>query len=447
MDAAKKHISLGDELFDYQRDGVEALVRLMRGNRGALLADPPGAGKTPQAVRAMEALGARRILVLCPSSLKLNWCREFSRWSCPPYTAKALKSSRDVPLIEESDVVVVSYDLACRPAVLEKLMAVAWDGLILDEAHYVKSPGSQRSRVSTVLLWNRAKYRLAITGTPLPNGRAAEAWTLFSRLAPDLFGKWEAFRNSYCIPEETPWGVTYPRSKNLEHLGKLARERFMVRRKKEEVLGQLPPLVRQKMPLEVPVLKVVEAEGDFGEGPNLQALIDAVEAGIPLQSDALSTARRKLGLLKVEAALEYIVDLLEETGSCVVFAHHRDVIRGLRDGFTERGITVVGITGDTSTDDRQDAVDTFQRGDAQVFLASLTAANTGITLTRSSTVVFVEADWVPSTNEQGEGRVYRVTQKEITRAIYLVVPDSLDEAVTWSVVRKQRDIQKVLQEA
>lgn len=436
-------------LFKYQREGIEKLLELLTskdGHRAALLADPPGAGKTPQAILTCDALDAERILILCPASLKENWKRECLKWSNGKYEATIIRSGRDVKkgALDLSSVVVCSYDLASREPLLSHLCKRQWDVLILDEAHYLKSPSSQRSRATLVLLWKAARYRLAITGTPLPNGRASEAWPLFSKMAPNACGDWVKFRNAYCIPEETPWGVTYPRSKNLEHLGKIARERFMVRRSKEEVLGQLPPLVRQNVPLEVPEIKVFEAQGEFSSEASMQSVVDAIESGIPLMSDALSTARRKLGVLKVKPALSYIKCLLEEVESCVVFAHHRDVIAELRDALVTNGISYVQITGDTPGDERQRAVDTFQDGRARVFLASITAASTGITLTRSQTVVFVECDWVPSTNEQAEGRVYRVSQKDITRAIYLTVPDSLDEAITRSVQRKSRDIRKVM---
>jgi hypothetical protein len=384
------------------------------------------------------------VLIVCPSSLKENWKREVIRWTGGAYSAATLKSGKDTDRIDEADVVIVSYDLACRPVVTNALLKVPWDMLIMDESHAMKSPSSQRARVVGIMLWNASRYRLCITGTPIPNGRAAEAWTTFSRLSPAHFGRWPEFRDRYCILEETPWGVSYPRSKNLEELGALARQHFMVRRKREEVLEQLPPLMRQTIPLEVPTLKVIEAAGEFYDGPSLDAVLAAVESGVPLMSDHISTARRKLGALKVGPALEFIQDVLDEMGSCVVFAHHRDVISGIAEGLMDAEVDFVTITGDTPGDARQRAVDDFQQGKCPVFLASLTAANTGITLTRSQTVIFVEADWVPSVNEQAEGRVYRVTQKEITRAIYLVVPDSLDEAVTRSVMRKQRDIKKVM---
>lgn len=422
---------------------ISHLTRL-DGSRAALLADPPGAGKTPQAIFTILRLQAQRILVVCPSSLKENWKREAVKWSSGSLSAVTLKSGKDVSKIDDVNVVVVSYDLATRSPIKDALAERSWDFLVCDESHALKSPSSVRARVVCILLWSKARFRLLITGTPLPNGRASEAWSTFCRLAPKCFGDWTTFKNRYCIPEETQWGVSYPRSKNLEELGALARKHFMVRRKREEVLGQLPPLVRQSIPLDIPALKVLEAAGEFQEGPNLDAIIAAVESGVPLMSDHISTARRKLGALKVLPALEYISDVVAEVGSCVVFAHHRDVISGIAEGLKDLELDFVTITGDTASDDRQRAVDDFQTGRCPVFLASLTAANTGITLTRSQTVIFVEADWVPSTNEQAEGRVYRVSQKDITRAIYLVVPDSLDEAVTRSVLRKQRDIRKVM---
>jgi SWI/SNF-related matrix-associated actin-dependent regulator of chromatin subfamily A-like protein 1 len=432
------------ELFPYQQQGVELLLGHLKregGARGALLADPPGAGKTPQAIHTAMQLGASRILVVCPASLKENWRREAIRWSGGEYSAVTLRSGKDVPAITEGNVVIISYDLACRPRMKDALLSEAWDMLIMDESHALKSPSSQRSRIIGVLLWNRARYRLCMTGTPLPNGRASEAWTTFSRLAPSVFGDWKSFCLRYCIPEETPWGVSYSRSKNLEELGRIAREHFMVRRKKEDVLQSLPELIRQTIPLEVPRMKVDEAEG----GINIEEIVEAVEAGIPLMSDHISTARRKLGILKAGPALRLLTEvILEEVDSCVVFAHHREVLASLAGGLESAGVSYVSITGSTPTGERQSAVDAFQASGVRVFLASLTAANTGLTLTRSQTVVFVEADWVPSNNTQAEARIHRVTQTDICRALYLTVPDSLDEAVVRSVTRKSRDITKVM---
>lgn len=443
-----------DRLFPYQKDGVGKLVRILtnpEGHRGALLADPVGAGKSPMTIFTFSTFQCRRVLIVCPKSLRLNWAREVERWTGGSYATHVLKGSQDeVPSRSEDGrplVVIVNYHLTCRSPLLERLQAEPWDFLAFDEAHALKAPTAHVSRVCAVLLWSRAKYRLPITGTPVPNGRAAEAYILFSRLAPDLFGDWQAYRDRYCVAEETKWGIKYPRSKNLEELGRLARERFMVRRPKEEVLKALPGLVRQTVPLDIPRLQVREAQG--GEHVDVDAMVALVvkslDAGMPLTSDPISTARRKLGILKVGPALEFIEELLEEVESVVVFCHHREVFFGLKEGLAAREIGVASISGMTPATERQMAVDMFQAPNGpRVFLASIAAASTGITLTRSHTVVFVESSWTSTDNEQAEARVYRQTQREICRAIYLVVPDSLDEKMQGVVTRKRRDIAKVL---
>jgi len=438
-----------NSLYPYQQEGVKALLSILKredGHRGALLADPPGAGKTAQATHVALGLDAKRILVLCPASLRENWRRELERWSEDRYQGVVLESMKD---IENgglgSDVVVCSYALAARGAVLEELRRGGWDLLICDESHGLKSASSQCSRAVLVLLWACCTYRLCMTGTPLPNGRAAEAWTVFSRMNPEAFGSWSAFKDRYCIEEKTPWGVNYPQSKNLSDL-KAKAQGFMVRRPKEVILKDLPSLVRMTVALRVPELEVF----DIQKGLDIEAIVRAVDLGIPLDSDPLSTARRKLGALKVESALEYIEELFDESAGglngLVVFAHHREVFEALHSRLQEEmGFQVVGVNGLTPPEERQKAVDLFQAGEADIFLASLRAAGVGLTLTRASTCVMVEADWVPSVNLQAEARIHRLTQKEICRAIYLVVPESLDEMVLRVVQRKQKNIDRVME--
>ncbi len=434
------------ELFPYQAEGVEALKSIMTregGARAALLSDPPGAGKTSQAIALASALGIKDdILIICPASLRLNWDREFRMWSTIDDTLIIKCHADSDAAWGKWGAVITSYTLASNEPTLTALTERKWKYLILDESHYCKSPSSQTARSCLITIWNQCRYRLLITGTPIPNGRASEAWSTFSRLLPSVLGSWKDYCARYCIPYETNYGVAY-RSKNLDELGRIARGTFMVRRKREDILGQLPEMVRCQVPIEVPELKVFEAQ----DGIDIGEIVRAVEAGIPLMSDALSTARRKLGELKAQGAYDYIVQVvLEEVQNCVVFVHHRAVYEALASSLMLAGVSFVSVTGKTSVDDRQKAVDTFQAGGARVFLASLTAANVGITLTASSTVVFVEFDWTPSVNEQAEGRVRRIGQKDIMRSIYLFVPDSLDEKILGVVRKKQREIGKVMQE-
>lgn len=426
-------------LYNYQKEGIEKLKAILtsRDERAAMLCDPPGAGKTPQAIGLYDALGCRSALIICPASLKENWSREVHKWASEPQVVQVLNSSSDT-IDPSANIIITSFFLACR--IHEKLSTRSYNLLVVDESHYLKNASSQAARIVLVLLWARCHFRLLMTGTPLPNGRAVEAFTCFSRCSYDHFSSWETFKKTYCIEQRTRWGITYPGSKNLPALKELSKA-FMVRRSKEEVLGELPGLVRQNIPIRLPQMDVLNAEG----GIDVDAIINAVENDLPLEGDHITTVRRKLGALKAPHVLTHIIETLEEVDSVIVFLHHREVMAHLTTQLTEKKISHVSISGLTLPEDRVKSVDIFQKGEAQVFLASLKAANTGLTLTRASTLIMAEYDWVPSTNEQAEGRIYRVSQKDICRVRYIVAQDSLDEKILKVVQRKQRDIGRALE--
>lgn len=420
-------------LYKYQLDGIEKLFSIVtqRAEKAAMLCDPPGAGKTPQAIGLLNRLTANSALIICPASLKENWSREIKKWSTYPLSVQILNSSSEK--LDGSDVVIISYNLAVR--MVEEISRASYDLLVCDESHLLKSASSQVSRIVLVPIWSRCRYRLLMTGTPLPNGRAVEAYTCFSRCSREHFGSWDAFKTRYCVEERTRWGVTYPHSKNLQELREFAKP-FMVRRTKEEVLGELPGLVRQNVYLRLPELDVFKAE----EGIDVDAIVEAIDNGVPLESEHITTVRRKLAMLKAPLILEAINDALEEVEQLVVFVHHRELYEHLMKNIS----SCVGINGLTHPTERQQNVDSFQKKEARVFVASLKAANTGLTLTSAFTLFMAEYDWVPSTNEQAEGRIFRVTQNEICRVKYLVAADSLDEKVLRVLQRKQRHIEKAL---
>jgi SWI/SNF-related matrix-associated actin-dependent regulator 1 of chromatin subfamily A len=427
-------------LYKYQIEGIDKLYNIVttRDERCAMLCDPPGAGKTPQAIGVIEKLKAKKVLIVCPASLRDNWAREVAKWHKEPLTTQVIFSSKDK--IGDVNVLILSYPLATRCH--EALKNYNFDVLICDESHYMKNAKTQYARIILVLLWAQCKYRLLLTGTPLPNGRAIEAFTTFSRCDYENFGSWSRFRTKYCVPEVTKWGTNYTHSKNLDELKRLSQS-FMVRRTRAEVLAELPGIVRQNIYLNLPELEIFEAQGDL----DIDEIVASVENGLPLESEHITTVRRKLAELKSSHVLEHVLETLEEVEQVVVFVHHRSLYDYLFAKLLERDIATVGINGLTPAVDRQQYVDTFQRKEASVFIASLKAASTGFTLTSASTLIMAEYDWVPSTNEQAEGRVYRVTQQEISRVRYLVAANSLDEKVLRVIQRKQNAITKALGEA
>jgi len=332
-----------------------------------------------------------------------------------------------------ADVIIISYELAVKHAA--KLSKLTFDLMILEEAHYLKSTKSKRSKTILGELWNTSKKHILITGTPLPNGRAVEGYNIFSRLAPAEFGDWYKYVSTYCVKSITPWGINFDKSKNLAVLGEKAKQLFMIRRSREETIGQLPPLVRMQVPL------TASFQLELGEAFDEDEMLAAIESGNILPFASL---RQKLGLQKVKGSVDYIKELLQSEAHIVVFAHHAAVIAQIKTALMNEKISHVVLTGSTSAKEKQKAIDDFQAGKAQVFLASQLAANVGITLTKSSNVVFVEFDWVPENNTQAEARCYRIGQTAITRSHYLCIPDSIDDRILTAVLRKQKNIQKVL---
>ena len=199
-------------LYNYQKEGIEKLYAILtsRGERAAMLCDPPGAGKTPQAIGLYDALGCNSALIICPASLKENWAREFSKWCGRSIKTQILNSSSE-ELDPKANIIITSFSLANRTS--DRLCTRTYDLLVVDESHYLKNASSQAARIVLVLLWAKCHFRLLMTGTPLPNGRAVEGYTCFSRCSHEHFSSWENYKKTYCIEQRTRWGVTYPGSK------------------------------------------------------------------------------------------------------------------------------------------------------------------------------------------------------------------------------------------
>jgi SWI/SNF-related matrix-associated actin-dependent regulator 1 of chromatin subfamily A len=416
------------ELFRYQAEGVD----FMRTRKRAFLWDTPGLGKTPQAIRAMDAyLGKRTgvVVIVCPASLVTNWQREIARWRCGLWSH-----------------VVVSYDKLVRGVELPREIT----GVIADEHHYCKSPGAKRTK-ATLELVARAEVAYALSGTPMPNG----PWELFAVLrafAPEVIkgktGKlanYGQFLDRWCVTVPNPWGH-YPKpvgTKNGPEL-KARLAPFFVRRTKAQVLKDLPPLVENNLYVDVPPdgsAAVKKLETEIG-GETLQAVLDGNLRAIA--HEHIARLRRLTGTLKAGAVAKIVTDELEDgLEKIVVFAHHKDALDILEGALRPFGI--VRLDGSTTPHNRQAAVDAFQVDDGiRVFLSQMTSGGVGITLTAASNIVFAEMDWVPASVEQAKQRIHRIGQTESCLVRYAVLPGSLDEQMVAVLRRKMSAIGQVL---
>lgn len=420
------------DLFPYQVEGAKFLATVKRG----LLADDMGLGKSAQAITACDLLGASKVAVVCPASLKQNWYREFERFW---------------PGLVSYNLVVESYDKAGRGELAD------WSGdvLILDEAHYLKSKSAKRTKAifgekcdGAGGLVARAANVFCLTGTPTPNN-PSELWPMLRAVmpgsieAPTKVGKLKpmaywTFVQRFCVTQDTGFGIKIIKGKNLPDLkGRISP--FVLRRKKEDVLKDLPPIRFDTLALEgkLPTPNTEELKAVA------EALAEGGAAGLKAIAPHVAQLRRLTGMAKAPAATEWIREWFEGGGGkLVVFAHHREVIGSICAAF-DGGVSYVRLDGSCSADERQRAVDAFQSEEADLFIGQIQAAGTGLTLTASSDVLFVESSWVPAENEQAAARIHRIGQRNACMVRFATLAGSIDEDIQRAVMRKTADIARL----
>lgn len=422
--------------FAYQQDGIDFLAS----RKAALLADDPGLGKTLQAIKACDQRVVLRVLILCPASVIGTWRNEIRQHSEAGW-----------------EYFVTSYERA-HGADNGYLMGEFWDVLIVDEAHYLKSVTSKRTkavygftaedglrRISALI--DRCEAVWLLSGTPMPN-HPAELFPHLRALAPERVTSertgrvWSIFQfiASYCQTKNNGFGNSIVGAKNEAKLHSKLKG-FMLRRRKGEVLKDLPPLR----------FGDISVEGDLNALPVEEVKI--VQAALAKGGfDALKEVaghvgvlRRLTGLAKLPATLSWLKDWLDNSPGqkIVVFAYHKDVIAGLRN---ELGPIAVTLDGSTPIAQRQVAVDRFQKDPkVRVFIGQMSAAGVGITLTAASDMLVVESSWVPAEISQATQRIHRIGQTESCLVRFVSIAGSIDEDIQRAVARKVRMIDAVIE--
>jgi SWI/SNF-related matrix-associated actin-dependent regulator 1 of chromatin subfamily A len=406
-----------------------------------------GTGKSIQTIGAINACpDIKQVLIICPNTLKLNWLRELKKWLVRPLSVEVQHSDRP---FSRADVVIVNFD--CLFKFLADIKNRSWDLRAIDEAHYVKNPKARRTKCALSI---PARYKLALTGTPICN-RPIEIWPVLNDLDPRNWPKTNFFQfaRRYCAGKQSSFGWDFSGHSNEAELQHKLRSTIMVRRLKKDVLTELPAKQRQVIELDAAGCKelleleesmVAEREAALVElrarvelaraGESREEYAEAVHALRRGQGAAFEDAaeiRHKVALAKLPQCLAFIEDALE-SGKAVVFAHHLDVIAQIVAKFPQAAV----ITGNTPPNKRMEQVDRFQNDpECNIFVGNL-AASEGITLTASSHVVFVELHWTPGLMAQQEDRCHRIGQKDSVLCSYLVLEGSLDAHMSRTIVEK-----------
>ena len=443
----------GLEYRDYQKAGIAYANKRTH----VLIGDDMGLGKTVQAIGIVNCMPeAKRVLIFCPASLKLNWFKEFMKWSIKTFHIGIAEGGK-FPM---SNVVIINYDIAHRHA--NAMREIDWDVIILDEAHYLKSQKAQRAIAifggtlsdGTKLKPLRAKRNVAMTGTPIPN-RVMEIFSLIHWLDPEGLGK-----NRYFFEMQYAQG----KEKKLIELQNKMRASFMVRRLKKDVLTELPPKNRQiiVIPPQTEDAKRALAT-EKAQAEKNQAMLDELRIAVELAKtdssyegtaltlkeagkasfEELAKIRQEVAIAKVPMLVAYIEEVLEVEQKVVIMAHHKTVVDALMDKLGK--YKAVKIDGSMVNHMRQKSVESFQNDpNTRVFVGTIGAAGVGHTLTAARVIVFAELDWVPGNVTQAEDRVHRMGQRDNVDVIHFIMEGSLDQKIVSTLIEKQKEIELAL---
>lgn len=422
----------------YQMDGMFFLA----GRERALLADDAGLGKSMQMIGAANALGASRIIVVCPAIGRVSWRLQFEIWDTTKRNLLLMPDDlQQIPVAGPCAVIVTFSWLATgtnRDKLRRRLARVArMDVAFVDEAHNLKSRTARRTTAvygggldlsgGSILRGVPRVWVASATFTPL---NAAELYPHMRALLPDttreLFHgrvpNYNMFRDRFCITRNNGYGVEIV-GNNPVAIPALrdALAPHILYRRKVDVLAQLPPVTTTLLPVEVGTAADVKAAREmFAADPD--ALDDDTFLGQLARAyddPEHATKRRHLGTLKAKALLPWVADFLDNDRArkIVIFAHHRDTIGVLAEGL--RSYNPRTITGETPHHLRPSFVSDFQDDPAvRVFIGQNRAANTSITLTAASTVLLVEPDPSPDQNYQAISRAHRIGQPGMVNALF-----------------------------
>lgn len=438
----------GLPLLPYQRAGVRYAAKARR----CFIADDMGLGKTIQAIATIERCDAYPAVVVCPPTLVLNWANEYAKW-LPDRTVATVKNRKDFP-DGSPDVLVVGYS---NIKAWEQQLK-GYSTYVFDESHYCKSPDAQRTKTAVKIAGSAPAdgMVLCLTGTPVTNKPAEYAAQLqiLGKLQ-DFGGKWGFYRR-YCNAFRDRFGQwNIDGHSNLDELNERLRGNCYIRRTKEQVLDELPPVrhhqvvvdgtaggMKEYRKAEDDIVKYLmnrasELAAEMGESPRSAAVRAKMRAESNEHLVRIGVLRKLAARAKMPAVTEFIESHLSEGKKVVIAAHHREIVDELASKYGN-----LKIQGGMKVDDVEAHKSRFQElpvEDAPVIVLSIQAAKTGHTLTAAQDVLFVELPWTPADVDQTYSRCHRLGQAGSVTATYMLCADTIDEKI-YGIIERKRDV-------
>jgi SWI/SNF-related matrix-associated actin-dependent regulator 1 of chromatin subfamily A len=419
----------------HQKEAIQKLVE----NKKFILADDMGLGKTTSTIIAALETGAKKILIICPATLKINWKREIEN-----YSNKSVYISEGKNFSVDHDFVIINYDIIknfhdIKKKDESKIISANFDLVVVDEAHYIKNPTAQRTKLINDIAKKVDRLWL-LTGTPMTS-RPMDYFNLLNLIESPVARNWMAYAIRYCsgyqfkVGNRKVWNVTG--ASNLEEL----RDRtlgLVLRRLKEDVLD-LPDKIITPVYLN---LKSNNYEEVMGEYYNWYDKNPEESKSLTVQFTKLTKVRQIIADEKINQTIEIAENIIEQGKKVIIFCNFTDSLNKIVSHF---GKTAVKLDGSMAQHERQYSVDQFQNNEKiKVFVGNIKASGTGITLTSGEAVIFNDISFVPSDMAQAEDRAYRYGQKNNVLVYYPIFQNTIEDIIYDIVNNKKKIIATVM---
>ena len=412
----------------------EAIEKLLKNNR-FILADDMGLGKTTSVVISALETEVKKILVICPASLKINWMREFQL-----YTDREIFICEGKKYSTESDIVIMNYDIVknfydTKSPETSPIIQSNFDLIVIDEAHYISNTTAIRTKLINSFA-KKSKRLWLLSGTPMTS-RPINYFNLLSLIDSPVAQNWMAYVIRYCEGyqfrvggNKKVWNTNG--ASNLEELRDRT-SRQVLRRLKTEVLD-LPEKIINPVYLR---LKSREYEDLMGDYYNWYESKDESTRSLTVQFTKIMKVRQVIANEKVESTIEIAENILEQGKKVIIFTNFTEVLQRIHSHFGKKSVY---LDGSCSKYSRQHAIDEFQNNDKiKIFVGNLKAAGAGITLTASEVVIMNDLSFVPSDHAQAEDRAYRYGQKNNVLVYYPIFENTI-EGIVYDILSHKKNI-------
>ena len=431
-------LNIKADLRDYQKKGIQWLQMLHHYGFGGILADDMGLGKTLQAIAFLSSQLQEnsRVLILAPSGLIYNWADEFQKFApnLDVAVVHGLKPYRETILAEKHQIYVTSYATFGQDS--EIYQDLSFDFLFLDEAQVMKNA---QTKIAKTLRKFVVPSVFALSGTPIENN-LGELWSIFQIVLPGLLPAKKDFMK---LPAERVAKFIKP---------------FVMRRKKEEVLTELPDLIEvvykneledQQKAIYLAQLQQMQERIEHVTAAEFQRNRVEILAGLMRLRQICDTPDLFMEDYKGDSGkLDSLRDLLSQIAEgnhrVLIFSQFRGMLDRIEKELPQLGLTSFKITGSTPSQERQEMTKAFNQGERDVFLISLKAGGVGLNLTGADTVILVDLWWNPAVESQAIGRAHRMGQDQAVEVYRLVTRGTIEEKIQELQEQKKNLVSEVL---